>query len=329
MSDIDQIIEELENEVLAEADNQDKPKKGAVAAEKEDTLAKGKDAAEDLGDAVVDPEQKDGPGDKASKKAKEVKGDAQTKSAKAGDKKSEKLKETFSDDLNALVLGEDNLSEDFQKKAATIFEAAISSKLRAEVERLEEEVQSKVEEEKGNIVEKVDTFLNYVVEEWMEDNKLATENGLKTEIAEDFISGLKTLFEQHYIDVPSEKYDVLGLQEQKLKDLEAKLNEQIETNASQNARISTLMRESILMDVASDLSDTQKDKFKGLIEDVEFVSESDYTDKLNTLKESYFPSEKVVTESIDSESDEEVKVNYTDDMNNYMSAISSNVKRSK
>ena len=229
-----------------------------------------------------------------------------------------------SDDVNALVEGED-LSEEFTAKAATIFEAAVKSKLRGEVERLEMEktqtVAEEVEQFKTELTEKVDSYLDYVVKEWMQENELAIDRGLKGEIAEDFISGLKALFEEHYIDVPDEKYDILEGQAQKIEELESKLNETIDTMTAMNKEKNQLVREQVIAQVSTDLADTEKEKFEGLVEDVEFTDEESFAEKLNTLKENYFPKS-VATQTIEEEvATDEQEVDVSGAMAAYMSAI--------
>ena len=228
------------------------------------------------------------------------------------------------DDVNALVEGED-LSEEFTSKAKTVFEAAVKSKLRSEIERIEMEKTQDFAEEtenfKSELTEKVDSYLDYVVKEWMQENELAIDRGLKGEIAEDFITGLKALFEAHYIDVPDEKYDILEGQAQKIDELEEKLNETIEKMTAMNKEKSTLVREQVIAKVSTDLADTEKEKFEGLVEDVEFTDEETFTEKLNTLKESYFPKT-VSTQTIEEEVDTENKeVDVSGAMAAYMSAI--------
>jgi hypothetical protein len=163
----------------------------------------------------------------------------------------------------------------------------------------EEKLKEEVETTKSELVEKVDSYLNYVVEEWMQDNKLAIERGIKGEIAEDFISGLKKLFEDHYIDVPDEKYDVLEDQASKIEDLEKKLNEQIEKNVEQNKAIGELKRQDIIDEASKDLADTAKEKFNKLAEEVEFSNEGDFKTKVSTIKESYFGAKKESSNDID------------------------------
>ena len=237
-----------------------------------------------------------------------------------------------SEDVSALTEGEE-LSEEFKEKASTIFEAAVKSKLRAEVERIEsakvQEVAEEVNKVQSELTEKVDAYMGYVVEEWMKENEIAIERGLKGEIAEDFISGLKSLFEEHYIDVPDEKYDILGQQAEKLDALEAKLNEQIEKSAELKKQNNQLVRESVFAEVSSDLADTEAEKFKSLAEDVDFTDEDSFRSKLDTLKESYFPKATTVAESVDSESESSESYDTTGAMSAYMSAISKNVKRGK
>jgi len=237
-----------------------------------------------------------------------------------------------SEDVNALVNGEE-LSEEFKEKTSTIFEAAVKSKLRSEVKRIEESKVQEIAEEvasvRSELTEKVDAYMNYVVEEWMKENEIAIERGLKGEIAEDFISGLKSLFEEHYIDVPDEKYDILGQQSTKIDELEAKLNEQIEKSASLKSEKDALMRESVFAEVASDLADTEIEKFKSLAEDVEFNTEESFSEKLATLKESYFPKATTVAESVDAVDENQASFDTTGAMSAYMSAISRNVKRAK
>ena len=237
-----------------------------------------------------------------------------------------------SEDVTALVEGEE-LTEEFKEKASTIFEAAVKSKLRSEVERIEEAKTQEIAEEinrvRDELTEKVDAYMNYVVEEWMKENEIAIERGLKGEIAEDFISGLKSLFEEHYIDVPDEKYDILGTQSEKIDELEAKLNEQIEKTAAMKKQNDQLVRESVFAEVASDLADTEVEKFKSLAEDVDFTDEGSFRSKLDTLKESYFPKATTIAESVDSETDGSESFDTTGAMSAYMAAISKNVKRAK
>ena len=194
-------------------------------------------------------------------------------------------------DVDALV-GDSDLSEEFKQKAATIFEAAIKAKVKEESQRLQGEYETKLKEDtethKAELVEKVDSYLNYVVEEWMQENKIAIERGIKGEIAEDFIGGLKKLFEDHYIDVPDEKYNVLEDQASKIEDLEKKLNEEIEKNVKLNKDNGELKKEEIIKKSSEDLTDVEAEKFNKLAEEVEYANEEDFTSKVKTIKESYF-----------------------------------------
>ena len=208
--------------------------------------------------------------------------------------------------------------------------------MRSEVERIVEAVNSEKETEmetfKDELTEKVDTYLNYVVETWSKENELAIERGLKGEIAEDFISGLKQLFEDHYIDVPDEKYDVLEAQSEKIAELEEKLNEEIQKNVDMSQQNSGLVREQMIAEVSEDLADTEIEKFKSLTDDVEFTDEESFKEKLNTLKESYFqktqPSSSAGTSVDDENGGTAQDVDTTDAMKAYMSAISRDHKAS-
>ncbi len=237
-----------------------------------------------------------------------------------------------SDDVNALVDGEE-LSEEFKTKAATIFETAVKSKVRAELERIQEEndkvMEDMAESTMNDLVEKVDDYMNYVVEQWMEDNQLAIERGLKGEIAEDFISGLKNLFEDHYIDVPDEKYDILEANLSKIEELEEKLNKQIEENVQLKKAKGELVKESMIADVANGMTDTETEKFQSLVEDVEFSDEESYTEKLKTIRESYFGSKEVLTEEGTEETSTEQTVEVSDSMDKYLKAIGRDVQRAK
>ena len=378
---------------VAEMTAPDAPKKNAVAAETSPL----KNDAEDLGAAVVKPTDSN---PDATKKVKEVSGDAQQKNAgsaepmpsvkkeetasegekisegempdglkkfldkkkekeetkKEGykmkkeseaekvDSKSEKSEETadqkakdvdVKEHIDALTSGESDLSEEFKTKAATIFEAAIKSKVKEIAEEMEVDYNKKFEEEsakaKSELVEKVDNYLNYVVNEWMKENELAIEKGIKGEIAEDFINGLKKLFEDHYIDVPDEKYDVLEDQASKIESLEKKLNEQIAKNVDLNSKANLLEKSDILADVASDLTDVSKEKFAKLTEEVEFSTAEDFRNKVTTIKESYFGAKKEANS--DSEVDNAVAdnagVDNTQDLSSAMAAYTTAISKTK
>jgi len=232
------------------------------------------------------------------------------------------------DDINALIAGEE-LSEDFQEKARTIFEAAINSKVSIIKEDLEKEyakvLQEEIDSTKIKLTERVDSYLEYVAGEWLEENSLAVEQGLKAEMSESFLTGMKSLFEEHYVSIPEDKYDVLESMVNKLDDMEEKLNEQIDKNVGLTKRLAESKSDGILSDVSEGLAVTQKDKLASLAESVEFESESDYREKLVTLRNSYFPTRQVAsTQSDDSEMlSEESKqpVQSTGTMDNYLSAL--------
>jgi len=404
MSELDQTIEELEAEVLAELEEaaHDAPTKGSAGAEPIKKVKKvgppQSDEMQDGGDPVVEPDAADSPTDVAADKAKEVSGDEQQKdegkpdpmkkvkkvkedaemdedeemekmekmdkeeiltamydkmekmdkeeiltamyAMKNGSEKNEEVVEDYiksidvSSDVDALVDGED-LSEEFKEKAATIFEAAVKSKTRKELERITEDQQVamaiEIDEYKDTLSEKVDQYLDYVVEEWMKENELAIERGLKGEIAEDFISGLKQLFEDHYIDVPDEKYNVLEAQSEKIAELEEQLNGIMEQNIEMKTANSDLVREQVVLEAASELTDTQFEKFKSLTEEIDFKDQDTFREKLDTLKESYFPkvSSDQTYDNDDDYGSAEQDIDTTDAMKAYMSAIGRTEKRIK
>ena len=199
----------------------------------------------------------------------------------------------LSKDVEALVSADADLSEEFKEKAATIFETAVKTRLAEKEKEIQAKSNIKVDEKvsavKEELVEKVDSYLNYVVEEWIKDNQLAIDKGIRSEIAEDFISGLKTLFKEHYIDVPEEKYDVLEAMAQEKEELEKKLNEEIEKNVELSKSNSSFSKEKIFSEASSGLADTEAEKLKDLAENIEFKDEKDFSKKLDTIKESYFP----------------------------------------
>jgi len=467
-TEIDKTIEELEAEVLAEleeANGADAPKKSAVKAEPMDKIKPalaGEDKPEDMGKAVVDPKDASDPGKAASKKAKEVSGDAQqSKETKPdamqkikeeededkeddkemmkaqkkkmmaqkdkemkeeeddeeSDKDSEDEKEEemtdeqmrkemhkamksmkkedmknmyaqYMKDMNgktkdemyqemskgmeqmkkeqmkklhaqmmpskmkeeadekteqrlksvdvkehvdALLNSDDSLSKEFKEKAATIFETAVKSKIREEIKRLEEEyqedVRTEIAETRESLTNKVDSYLDYVTGEWMKENELAIERGLKGEIAEDFISGLKQLFEDHYIDVPAEKYDVLEAQADKISKLEKKLEETIQQVVEAKKSEGSLMKESVKAEVSSDLTETEIEKFDSLAQEVEYTDKESYTEKLKTIKENYFPRKALSETAHDEvETGTAVQADIDGPMGAYISAIGKAVK---
>ena len=234
--------------------------------------------------------------------------------------------------VEALMSGESDLTDEFKKKAATVFESAVKSKVRDEVTRLQEnydnEIVEGIKSNKAELTEKVDTYMNYVVEEWMKENELAVERGLKGEIAEDFIAGLKQLFEDHYVDIPDDKYDVLQAQSDKIAELEEKVNKTLDESIEFKKSNDDLTRNKVISEMVSDLADTEIEKFKGLTEDVDFGNEEDFKGKLETLKESYFPRTiKETTENIDNvETGPAQDIDVTDSMAAYSKAIGTAVK---
>lgn len=198
------------------------------------------------------------------------------------------------------IFGDTELSEEFRQKATSIFEAAVIARVNNEMEKVAESLEEKYAAEfveyKESIVEKVDAYLNYVVENYVEENKLAIENGLRTEIAEDFMTGLKALFKEHYIEVPEEKYDVIGELQAKVTELEESLNSQVEKNVNLTTESTSLKRSLIIKEMAKDLADTEVNKLTKLLEGVDFENEEIYKEKVSVIKENYFPSEAAVKE---------------------------------
>ena len=391
MAETENKVEALEKEAVAEASanpQADAPKKNAVAAEPSHIASMNN--AEDLGAAVVKPTDSN---PDATKKTKQVSGDAQQKSQGAPeampklsghntklesteDEGSEEIKEgempkaaldalkksqdkekkeeadaedkekkdekymkasykkediDVSDHVEALVNGETDLSEEFKNKAATIFETAIKSKVAEIAESMEADYNNKLEQEsakaKEELTEKVDSDLSYVVEEWMKENEIALERGIKGEIAEDFISGLKKLFSEHYIDVPDEKYDVLEAQATKIEDLEKKLNEQIEKNVELNSDNASKTQKEVMAEVASDLADTQKEKFAKLAEEIEYSNADDFKKKCETIKESYFGQKAKADESLDDVAADDGASN--EDLSKAMAAYTAAISKTK
>lgn len=211
-----------------------------------------------------------------------------------GEENEEEVEEEFDieEDVNALLAGED-LSEEFQQKARTIFETAIKSRVAEIKESLQESYATALVEEldevKSQLTERIDSYLEYVADEWFQENALAVEHGLKTEMTESFLQGMKGLFEDHYVTIPEDRYDVIESMVDKLDEMEGKLNEQIQRNVALNRRLSESVADVIFADVAEGLALSQKDKLASLAENVEFESEANYREKLTTLRESYFP----------------------------------------
>ena len=254
--------------------------------------------------------------------------DAEKKDEKVKEEKEDKKEIDVKEHVDALVAGDDSLSEEFKQKAATVFEAAIKSKVKEIAEDIQADYDKKLTEEtsksKDELVEKVDSYLAYVVEEWMKENELALERGIKGEIAEDFISGLKKLFEDHYIDVPDEKYNVLEDQSSKIEELNKKLNESIEKNVELTKENGEHKRQNIIDEASKELADTQKEKFNKLAEEVEYSNEEDFKTKVATIKESYFGKKESTSEIDDvaAESNAEQPQDLTNAMAAYSAAIS-------
>tara|TARA_Y100000004_G_scaffold145011_1_gene165374 strand:- start:1138 stop:2148 length:1011 start_codon:yes stop_codon:yes gene_type:complete len=286
--------------------------KGAKPAEKMDSS---KGGAEDLGGPDVKTVKPDSDSAAIGKRAAAKSSKTAAPAAKPSDASS-KMEETEAEaeeviaedeefdgyevvvdvtaDVNALVEGEE-LSEEFKTKAATIFEAAVKTKIQEELELVHSAYEETLEEEltktREELAEKVDEFLNYVATQWMSENELAIEHGIKNDIAENLITGMKSLFAENYIEVPEEKFDLFDDMVEKLDEMEAKLNEQIEVNVGLNRQLGEQVKHGIVASIADGLADTQKEKLAGLAENVEFESEDQYREKVQMLKESYFHRE--------------------------------------
>lgn len=239
------------------------------------------------------------------------------------DEMKEDFELNFTEDVDALIGGED-LSEEFKERAALIFETAVRTKIAEIKESLENKFNQALVEEvaaiKEELTDRVDSYLEYVSEEWIDENALQIENGLKGELSESFMSGLKSLFEEHYVEIPEDRYDVLENMVMRLDEMEEKLNEQIERNVQLNRRLSEAVSDTIFNEVAEGLALTQKEKLAGLAESVEFDSEANYREKLEALKESYFT--RATGSSRDEMLTEEVVEDFGPSMNAYLRAIS-------
>jgi hypothetical protein len=223
--------------------------------------------------------------------ATSAKGDAAAGEASHLKSMKEEITVDVSEDVAALT-SDDTLSEEFKQKAATIFEAAVISRIKTEVAKIEESYEARLEEETQlaveGLVEKVDGYLDYVVEQWMKNNELALESGIKSEIVENFIGGLKGLFQEHYIDIPEEKYDVLGEMDTKIAELEGKLNETVDVNIQLTKQLGEMKRHEVIAELSSGLTETESEKFQGLAKEIAFESVDQYKGKLQTIRESYF-----------------------------------------
>jgi hypothetical protein len=266
-------------------------------------------------------------------KQAEVSHEAGAFNPKNGDRTSirqgDAVKAGVKEDMDALFTGEE-LTEEFKEKATTIFEAAVMVRVKEEVARLEEEFAAQLQEATASqiegLVEQVDGYLGYIAEQWIAQNELALENGIKSEIVESFITGMKGLFEEHYIDVPEEKYDVLGEMEETIASLEAKLNEQVETNVALTKQLSESAKAQIVAEAAEGLSDVEAEKFQGLVEELTFESADAFATKVKTLRESYFTKQttevkSVVTDTPVETLTEEKKVEIDPLMARYVSAL--------
>ena len=317
--------------------------RGAGAADPMKKLASGavkEETEEDEEDLIDEAEEEQVEEDTVAegKKEKEEEDDEEGEDEEDDDEEEKMKKEEFNieEDMNALmnVSEEEELSEEFKEKAKTIFESALRSKvseIRESLEiKYEQRLIEEVEEIKFELQERVDSYLEYVSEEWLSENQLSVEYGLKEELSESFMTGLKGLFEEHYVSIPEDKYDVLESMVEKLDDMETKLNEQIEKNISLNKRLSESVADRIFDEISEGLAATQKEKLASLAESVEFESENGYREKLETLKESYFSSRVVSPTAAPETISETVDVTpefHSDSMAAYLRTLSAVAKR--
>jgi hypothetical protein len=294
------------------------------------------------GDAVTPTDSGENPDNARNnvKDEKEAEGGTENKSnpanssAESGDqspiRKGDAVKAGVKEDVDALLHGED-LSEEFKAKAETIFEAAVMNRVKSEVARLEEEFESKLQEatekNKEGLVEQVDGYLGYIAEQWIAQNEIALERGMKSEILESFVSGMKSLFEEHYIDIPEERFDVLGEMEEKVSTLETKLNEQVAVNVELTKQVAESARSAIVRTIGEGLSATETEKFQGLVEELSFEDATSFEKKVQTIRENYFTTKataevkSVVTDAPVENLTEDVKI-VDAKMSAYLSALS-------
>ena len=334
--DLDDVVtDEIVEQTLEEMDGKaPKPKKDPEATFPEDEVASVDKVVKDAPAQIkkVHPKTKAGMisammGDMQKMSKADVEGVYASYNKMEQDKEEEEVKESIdtSSELSALVESEATLSEEFKQKTAILFETALKSKLSEEVDRLEaqykEDLAEEVSSTKSDLVEKVDNYLNYVVETWMEDNKLAVQNGLRTEIAETFMEKMKDLFTESYIDVPESKVDLVDELAESVDELETKLNESTQKIIDTTAELEGYKRNTIIREATRDLAETQVEKLKSLVEDVDFGSEEIFAEKVNTVKESYFSKtiKEEVSQDIAEDADQTVEV--SDVMGSYLSAI--------
>jgi hypothetical protein len=318
---IAELLAESKKAQLAEQAQSDEVVAEEVVAEEEIKPAANTPNPDNAKNAVVDEKEAEGG---TSKKANRA-----TQSAAAGDQSVIRQGNTVKEDIDALMNGEE-LSEEFRAKATTIFEAAVMNRVKDEVARLEEEFESKlaeqVEKNVEGIVEQVDGYLGYIAEQWIANNEIALERGMKSEILESFVTGMKGLFEEHYIDVPEERFDVLGEMEQKMADLETKLNEQVASNIELSKSLAEAKRTEIVKTVSEGLTDTETEKFNALVEELTYEDATSYETKVKTIRENYFTTKattvsSVVTDAPVENLTEEVKPKLDPLMSAYLSAL--------
>jgi len=331
---IAELLAESKAAKLAEQISEEKVKPDGAETGAKDVTANagaGDQSNPSKGDAVTVPAIEQNPDNARNnvdtQKQAEAAPSAGAANPKNGDRTEVRKGNAVKEDMDALFHGEE-LSEEFKEKATTIFEAAVMVRVNEEVARIEEEFAAKLEEATAQqiegLVEQVDGYLGYIAEQWIANNELALENGIKSEIVESFINGMKGLFEEHYIDVPAEKYDVLGEMEQTIAALESKLDEQVATNVELSKAIAESTKSQIVAEAAEGLSDVEAEKFQGLVEELTYESAEAFEAKVKTIRESYFTKQatevkSVVTDTPVEQLTEEKKIDPT--MARYLSAL--------
>ena len=330
---IEQKIAEIlaESKVAGKEGGSDPGTHGAVTADKS-VVRQGDAVPAQSPEQNADNKKNDVDNEDEAANATSKKSNPATSSAVAGD---QSVIRPVKEDMDALFNGEE-LTEDFRIKATTIFEAAVMARVKNEVARIEEEFESKLAEQVAKntegLVEQVDGYLGYVAEQWMAQNEIALERGIKSEILESFVSGMKSLFEEHYIDVPEEKYDLLGEMEDKVSELEAKLNEQVAANIDLSKTIAEAQRTEIVKSISEGLTDTEVEKFLGLVEELSYEDAESFENKVKTIRENYFTNkqstvvESVVTDTPVEILTEEKKPKVDPSMNAYLSALTKSYK---
>ena len=305
--EVEEVAASAEAEVVAEAAKEEETTEVVAEGEMPPQLKKAMKKDDEEEDKDDDEDEDD---DDDDEEKDEMKKESKKKMKEEVETSEEEFIVDVSEDVEALLNGEE-LSEEFQAKAKTIFEAVVVGRVKSEVARLKEELEAetatKVEAIKEGLVDKVDGYLNYVVEQWIEQNEIALESGMKSEILEGFVTGLQNLFKEHYIEVPEEKFDILGDLQDQVKDTEEKLDEQVAKNVEMQKELNEMKRKSSIVEAAEGMTDVDREKFMGLIEELSFEDTESFSKKLSTIRENYFAKKATKTEVASVVSDEPVQ----------------------